>query len=610
MSESLPLKVKYSTPLWRARIKRRKTVIVFASSIACSLFVSVILLHIFLNSMLLKQIIGEEIKKRIPEGYSSSFTVDEVSIFGSFRMNRFELSHRDILIGYAEKCSVSGLYSIAFGAPAVGFECGHGYFFSDTVLADLKGMDLGSSGPNHTPGKIPISIHVSVKTATFVYRDFHETFSLDLVWSGKEKKVSLLSGKSGVDIRDFDPGKKSARVILRNIKPEKYLAFLPKLDGRLSGTLDADVHVTLVKGPGLLLNVKHSLLSDIVVYHSFLYDKPFSLASYGFSGNIFLSNDILSVEGKHVFPGFEISTKIYKWNNLVMGDLSARHVSFNGLAKIIKPNSGTLFNNFNMAGDVSVACSFSARMRKKISLERFRLLVDVSETRQLSKRMDFLKGDFFCYVYDDKGAIHRLLVGGKNPFFTAFGKLPKYVPGAVISCEDKGFYRHRAIDPWGIQRAMRANFSIKNEYLQGGSTLTQQIVKNLFLTMKKNLVRKLEEIILSFEIEATIPKERILEIYLNVVEMGPNMHGIGEASRTFFGKSAYDISPLESAYLASTLIKPKFFYSIFYARNWISDFWQKRLRSLLNAMVCLDYITEEECSQNDPAGFQFYKRGG
>lgn len=127
--------------------------------------------------------------------------------------------------------------------------------------------------------------------------------------------------------------------------------------------------------------------------------------------------------------------------------------------------------------------------------------------------------------------------------------LPDYLPKALLAIEDRRFYGHFGFDPIGFTRALVANLQA-GAVLQGGSTLTQQLAKNLFLSPERSLRRKVQELLLSFWLEATLEKDQILEIYLNRVYLGAGVYGVDAAARRYFGKSASEVTLLEAALLA------------------------------------------------------------
>ena len=134
-------------------------------------------------------------------------------------------------------------------------------------------------------------------------------------------------------------------------------------------------------------------------------------------------------------------------------------------------------------------------------------------------------------------------------------QLPDYVPNAVIAIEDHRFRSHHGIDPVGLVRAMGRNI-LARHWVQGGSTLTQQLAKNLFLTQEKTLTRKAQEAVLAIWLESRFTKDEILQLYLNRVYFGSGAYGIEQAAHTFFNKSASELSVMEAARLAASLKAP------------------------------------------------------
>jgi penicillin-binding protein 1A len=133
--------------------------------------------------------------------------------------------------------------------------------------------------------------------------------------------------------------------------------------------------------------------------------------------------------------------------------------------------------------------------------------------------------------------------------FVPLTQIPKALREAIIATEDARFYSHFGVDPMGIARAVYQNFR-HGRIVEGGSTITQQLAKVLFLTPDKSLDRKLKEAVLAVELERRYPKDRLLEMYLNQIYFGHGAFGVEAASRTFFGKSVKDLSIAESALLA------------------------------------------------------------
>ena len=137
----------------------------------------------------------------------------------------------------------------------------------------------------------------------------------------------------------------------------------------------------------------------------------------------------------------------------------------------------------------------------------------------------------------------------------ALKELPAYLPKAFVAIEDRRFYDHFGIDPVGIARAVVRNVSSRG-LTQGGSTLTQQLAKNLFLTQERTASRKIQEAILALWLERTYSKDEILELYLNRVYFGSGAYGVEAAAQRYYGKSARNVSLAEAAVLAGLVQAP------------------------------------------------------
>jgi penicillin-binding protein 1A len=164
--------------------------------------------------------------------------------------------------------------------------------------------------------------------------------------------------------------------------------------------------------------------------------------------------------------------------------------------------------------------------------------------------------------------------------------LPPYLPRAFVAIEDRRFYQHHGIDPLGLARAAVANV-IRRGVSQGGSTLTQQLAKNLFLTQQRTLWRKMQEAVLAVWLERKLGKAEILELYLNRVYFGSGAYGVEAAAQRYFGKSAREVKLAEAAMLAGLVKSPS---RLAPSRN--PDGAAKRAQAVLAAMTELGFVTE------------------
>jgi len=159
-------------------------------------------------------------------------------------------------------------------------------------------------------------------------------------------------------------------------------------------------------------------------------------------------------------------------------------------------------------------------------------------------------------VKDWHGKLHPFVAGPQNPWWNRSEIIPPEMEWAVIVAEDANFYQHEGIDVKAIKNAIKYDLE-KKRLARGASTITQQTAKNLFLSRKKTFTRKIEEIYLAKRMEQELTKGRILELYLNIIELGPMVYGIGHGAHYYFNKPAALLTPRECAFLAAMLPGPQ-----------------------------------------------------
>jgi penicillin-binding protein 1A len=194
------------------------------------------------------------------------------------------------------------------------------------------------------------------------------------------------------------------------------------------------------------------------------------------------------------------------------------------------------------------------------------------------------------HIYDIKGKLIASLHGEANREVVPLDKISPHLKRAVIAIEDSHFYQHHGVNPGAVVRAFRANWS-EGRTVEGGSTLTMQLVKNLFLNPKQAFSRKLAESVLSMRVEQIFTKDQILEMYLNQVYWGHNTYGAETAAQSYFGKPAADLTLAESAMMAGLIQAPENlspFVNLKAAKQ--------RQQEVLNRMVDLKWITPSEAS--------------
>jgi monofunctional biosynthetic peptidoglycan transglycosylase len=172
----------------------------------------------------------------------------------------------------------------------------------------------------------------------------------------------------------------------------------------------------------------------------------------------------------------------------------------------------------------------------------------------------------------------------RQQIWVPYSAISDHLKKAILLSEDAGFFSHSGIDMNELKEAFKKDWET-GSFKRGGSTITMQLARNLYLNPSKNPLRKVKEIIIAWQLEQALPKKRIFEIYLNVVEWGPNVYGAEAASRFYFDKSAAELDPLEAATLAALLPSPRNSRekSLLYRRNLI-----------LSRLERVGYLTAQE----------------
>ncbi len=195
-------------------------------------------------------------------------------------------------------------------------------------------------------------------------------------------------------------------------------------------------------------------------------------------------------------------------------------------------------------------------------------------------------------IYDEKGRLITTVHAEENRIPVSIDQVPQHLQNAFVAAEDVRFYDHHGIDPRGILRAVFSNVVSGNATGQGGSTITQQLARNAFLTQEQTLKRKLLEVVLAFEIENKYTKKQILEMYMNQIYFGQGCYGIETASHVYFGKDVKDLTLPQCAMLAGLPNSPNY-YSPFRSL----EAAKYRQGIVLDQMAKYGYITEAEAAQ-------------
>jgi len=242
---------------------------------------------------------------------------------------------------------------------------------------------------------------------------------------------------------------------------------------------------------------------------------------------------------------------------------------------------GSAALSVRVTGTLSDAASFHVDQR-----------LDFSPPRRIPPAIERLRRDFVHQVSLPGGELRAIEVSPASPDFVPLREVPPLLVRTLLLGEDAGFFGHRGIDLAEVPSAILTDWSRGNA-ARGASTITQQLAKNLFLSRDKRLGRKLQEVALALLLESALGKERILEIYLNVIEWGPGTYGLRPAARWYFGKDPAELTPGQMALLVALIPGPvKYQRSL--ATGTPSPGFRPLVDRLLAKLRSVDAISEEE----------------
>lgn len=254
--------------------------------------------------------------------------------------------------------------------------------------------------------------------------------------------------------------------------------------------------------------------------------------------------------------------------------------------------SGTLSYRFEFAvnPDRPDDLHFSSSMKG----HRFRI------DRYGSENFSVMADPFVHRVVENGKEVRAIIIGPENPDFIPLTEVDTNLINAILICEDPSFFRHRGFSETAFRQSIATNIR-ERRFARGGSTLSMQLVKNVYLSRKKTIARKVEEALIVWLIENNrlVSKERMMEVYLNIIEWGPGIYGVGEAARFYFDKKPAELNLEESIYLASIIPRPRYFHYAFNKDGQMKPYMISHFRLVADRMVLKAMISPEAAASLD-----------
>lgn len=245
--------------------------------------------------------------------------------------------------------------------------------------------------------------------------------------------------------------------------------------------------------------------------------------------------------------------------------------------------------SYDLNADVDFNCLDSLKFSSNLRGHGFR--IHRMGTTDLSR----MSTEFEYTAYEHDTPVRTFAIGPSNPHFRPLSCISPLLQMAVMQSEDGSFYYHDGFYPGAIQEALAYDLQ-KGGFARGGSSITMQLVKNVFLNRHKNIARKLEEALIVWLIESQhlTSKERMYEVYLNIIEWGPLVYGAAEASRFYFEKEPSELTVSEAIFLASIIPRPKHFRSVFNPDATLRENQLGYYRVIARRLAVKGLMTEEE----------------
>jgi len=436
------------------------------------------------------------------------------------------------------------------------------------------------------------------------------TIAIDkLVLNNKQLTTNLHVQSMNFDqrwnIKGFaDPRNKKADIRFFNL--DTGAIRVPYLDERynLKASFDSiRLNVANIDKDGSELHIDgYTSIANLKINHPKIASKDVVIKNARFDYRFLLGSDFISIDSTSTMQLNKIKVKPYVSYNTESDTVYTLKVDIPKMKAqdfIVSLPDGlfTHFQGMEATGNFDYKLDFKFNKNKpntlvfdsKLNKENLRI------TKYGEANLNKLNGEFVYRAIIQNVLQRPVLVGNANPNYTPLEQISPYLQKCVLTTEDPSFFSHRGFINEAFKQSILKNIRTK-KFSRGASTISMQLIKNVFLTREKTLSRKLEEILLVYILENNriASKERMLEVYFNIIEWGPNVYGIGEASQFYFQKSPSDLSVDECLYLATIIPKPRKFMYQFNDQGNLKDYALQNQKFLKNLMFRRGLLIPED----------------
>lgn len=430
-----------------------------------------------------------------------------------------------------------------------------------------------------------------------------------LILDNKQLETNLHVQSKNFDqkwnIKGFaDPRNKKADIRFFNL--DTGAIRVPYLDERYNFKASFDsirLNVENIDKYGSELHIDgYTSITNLKINHPKIASKDVVIKNARFDYRFLLGDDFISIDSTSTMQLNKIKVKPYVSYNTEKDTVYTLQVEIPKMKAqdfIVSLPDGlfTHFQGMEATGDFDYKLDFKFNKNKPNTLVFDSKLnkQDLKITKYGEADLNKLNGEFVYRAIIQNVLQRPVLVGNANPNYTPIDQISPYLQKCVLTTEDPSFFSHRGFINEAFKQSILKNIRTK-KFSRGASTISMQLIKNVFLTREKTLSRKLEEILLVYILEnnRVVSKQRMLEVYFNIIEWGPNVYGIGEASHFYFQKSPSALNVDECLFLATIIPKPRKFMYQFNDEGNMKDYAVKNQKFLRNLMFRRGLLIPED----------------
>ena len=614
-------------------MRTKKQKIIVASKIIVALFLGLIILLFVFRNELLKQTIAK-VSYKMERDYNSKFSVKEASFVGFSGVSLSEIilvpKNADTLFNIQKMKTSLNLWRLLVGDVQLGtLEIENGYV---QLVKNKKGRnfeaflkkDEATTNTYEKRDYAKFAYRIISKVLNLVPTDMKiENLSFRLDDNGNKTTINFqklrlvnrqLETSVKVETKAFtqririegfaDPRNKTADIRFFNI--DSGAIKMPYIDERfnLKSSFDSiRVNIQNIDKSGGELHIDgFASIANLMINHPKIANKDVVIKNAKFDFRFLLGSDFISIDSSSTLEFNKVKFYpylAYETEEDTIYKLKVKIPKMKAQDFIVSLPDG-LFSHFQgmeAEGNFEYNLDFMFNKNKpnKLIFDSKLKKENLKITKYGEANLNKLNGEFIYQAIIKNVSQRPVLVGSSNPNYTPLDQISPYLQKCVLTSEDPSFFSHRGFINEAFKQSILKNIRTK-KFSRGASTISMQLVKNVFLTREKTASRKLEEILLVYILENNriASKERMLEVYFNIIEWGPNVYGIGEAAQFYFQKKPIDLTLKECLFLATIVPKPKKFMWQFDNEGNLKSFANQQQKFLSNLMLRRGILIPED----------------